>query len=54
VVAGVVVLAYPGISLMTLAVVLGVWLLVFGVMEVGLAFRLRSVGQGAARIATAT
>jgi uncharacterized membrane protein HdeD (DUF308 family) len=54
VVAGVVVLAYPGISLMTLAVVLGVWLLVFGVMEVGLAFRLRSIGQRAARIATAT
>jgi uncharacterized membrane protein HdeD (DUF308 family) len=54
VVAGVVVLVYPGISLVTLAVVLGVWLLVFGTMEVGLAFRLRSVGQGAARIATAT
>jgi uncharacterized membrane protein HdeD (DUF308 family) len=54
VVAGVVVLVYPGISLVTLAVVLGVWLLVFGMMEVGLAFRLRSIGQGAARIATAT
>jgi uncharacterized membrane protein HdeD (DUF308 family) len=53
-VAGVVVLVYPGISLVTLAVVLGVWLLVFGVMEVGLAFRLRSVGQAAGRIATAT
>jgi uncharacterized membrane protein HdeD (DUF308 family) len=53
-VAGVVILVYPGISLVTLAVVLGVWLLVFGAMEVGLAFRLRSVGQGAARIATAT
>jgi hypothetical protein len=38
----------------TLAVVLGVWLLVFGVMEVGLAFRVRSIGQRAARIATAT
>jgi uncharacterized membrane protein HdeD (DUF308 family) len=54
VVAGVVVLVYPGISLVTLAVVLGVWLLVFGAMEVGLAFRLRSAGQAAARIATAT
>ena len=54
VVADVAVLIYPGISLVTLAVVLGVWLLVFGTMEVGLAFRLRSVGQGAARIATAT
>jgi uncharacterized membrane protein HdeD (DUF308 family) len=54
VVAGVVVLVYPGISLRTLAVVLGAWLLAFGVMEVVLAFRLRSVGQRAARIATAT
>jgi len=54
VVAGVAVLVYPGVSLVTLAVVLGVWLLVFGMMEVGLAFRLRSIGQGAARIATAT
>jgi uncharacterized membrane protein HdeD (DUF308 family) len=54
VVAGVVVLVYPGISLRTLAVVLGAWLLAFGVMEVVLAFRLHSVGQRAARIATAT
>jgi uncharacterized membrane protein HdeD (DUF308 family) len=51
---GVVVLVYPGISLVTLAVVLGAWLLVFGVMEVGLAFRLRSIGHGATRVATAT
>jgi len=49
-----VVLAYPGISLVTLAVVLGVWLLVFGIMEVTLAFRLRSVGHAAAGIAPAT
>ncbi len=54
VVAGVVVLVYPGISLVTLAVVLGVWLLVFGTMATGLAFRLRSLGQGATRVATAT
>jgi uncharacterized membrane protein HdeD (DUF308 family) len=54
VVAGVVVLAYPGISLATLAIVLGFWLLVFGVMEIVMAFRLRSVGQAATRPAPAT
>ena len=47
------VLVYPGISLITLAVVLGVWLLVFGVMEIVLAFRLRSVGQAATGVAPA-
>ena len=54
VVAGVVVLVYPGISLVTLAVLLGIWLLVYGVMEIVLAFQLRSVGRTAHRIATAT
>jgi uncharacterized membrane protein HdeD (DUF308 family) len=54
VVAGVVVLVYPAISLLTLAVVLGAWLLVYGVLQIGVAFRLRSAGQAAARIATAT
>jgi uncharacterized membrane protein HdeD (DUF308 family) len=53
VVAGLVVLAYPGISLATLAVVLGIWLLVLGVMEVVLAFQLRSLGH-AALVATAS
>jgi uncharacterized membrane protein HdeD (DUF308 family) len=54
VVAGVAVLVYPGISLATLAVVLGFWLLVYGIMEIVLAFRLRSVGQEATRVAPAT
>jgi len=54
VVAGVVVLVYPGISLATLAIVLGFWLLVYGIMEIVLAFRLRSVGQAATRVAPAT
>jgi uncharacterized membrane protein HdeD (DUF308 family) len=54
VVAGVVVLVYPGISLATLAVVLGFWLLVYGIMEIVLAFRLRSVGHVAASVAAAT
>jgi uncharacterized membrane protein HdeD (DUF308 family) len=52
--AGVVVLVYPGISLATLAVVLGFWLLVYGVMEIVLAFRLRSAGHAATRMAPAT
>jgi uncharacterized membrane protein HdeD (DUF308 family) len=54
VVAGVAVLVYPGISLATLAVVLGFWLLVYGIMEIVLAFRLRSVGEEATRVAPAT
>jgi uncharacterized membrane protein HdeD (DUF308 family) len=41
--AGIILLAYPGISLLTLAVVLSVWLLVLGVMEITLALRIRSV-----------
>jgi uncharacterized membrane protein HdeD (DUF308 family) len=44
----------PGISLATLAVVLGFWLVVFGIMEIVLAFRLRSLGHAPARIAPAT
>jgi uncharacterized membrane protein HdeD (DUF308 family) len=42
IVAGLIVLAYPGISLLTLAIVLGVWLLVFGAMETTLAVRAMS------------
>jgi uncharacterized membrane protein HdeD (DUF308 family) len=54
IVAGVVVLVYPGISLATLAIVLGFWLIVLGAMEIVAAFRIRSVGQAAGRVATAT
>ncbi len=43
IVAGLVVLAYPGISLVVLAVVLSIWLLVFGVMQITMAFRIRSL-----------
>jgi uncharacterized membrane protein HdeD (DUF308 family) len=43
--AGVVVLVFPGISLLTLAIVLSIWLLFFGVMEITLAFRLRSLSH---------
>ena len=54
VVAGLVVLVYPSISLLALAVVLGVWLLLFGIMEIVLAFRLRSLAGAAGRLAAAT
>ena len=54
IVAGIVVLVYPAISLATLAIVLGFWLLVFGIMEIVAAFRLRQAGQAATRVATAT
>ena len=42
VLAGIVVLVYPGISLLVLAVVLGIWLIVFGAMQIMVAFRIRS------------
>jgi uncharacterized membrane protein HdeD (DUF308 family) len=54
VVAGLVVLVYPSISLLALAVVLGVWLLLFGIMEVVLAFRLRSLASAGGRLAAAS
>jgi uncharacterized membrane protein HdeD (DUF308 family) len=44
IVAGIVVLAYPDISLQALAVVLGIWLVALGIIEIALAFRLRSLG----------
>ena len=40
--AGLLVLVYPAISLLTLVVVLSVWLLVLGLMEIYLAIRARS------------
>lgn len=50
VVAGVIVLAYPGLSLVGLAAILGVWLLIFGAMEITAAFRIRQTGRGASRL----
>jgi uncharacterized membrane protein HdeD (DUF308 family) len=47
VLAGIVVLSYPGLTLLGLAVVLGVWLAIFGVMEITLAFRIRRAGHPA-------
>src|SRR5258708_35247311 len=45
--AGIVILLYPGISLLVLAVVLSIWLLVFGVMQITLAFRIRALAHRA-------
>lgn len=42
VLAGLIVLIYPAISLLTLAVVLGIWLLVQGGIQIALAFQARS------------
>jgi len=54
IIVGVIVLVYPAISLTTLAILLGIWLLILGAMEIVLAFRLRSVGRMASQIAPAT
>jgi uncharacterized membrane protein HdeD (DUF308 family) len=52
VVAGIIVVAIPGISVVTLAVVLGIWLAILGLGQIIMAFRLRSearrVGAGSA------
>jgi uncharacterized membrane protein HdeD (DUF308 family) len=52
--AGLVVLVWPAPSLLTLALVLGIWLVIFGVMEIMAAFRLRQVGHAASRLVGAT
>jgi uncharacterized membrane protein HdeD (DUF308 family) len=43
VIAGLIVLAFPGLTLLGLAIILGIWLVIFGVMEVVAAFRLRAL-----------
>jgi uncharacterized membrane protein HdeD (DUF308 family) len=45
IVAGGIVFFFPGISLLVLTLVLGVWLIVYGVISVVGAFRLRSAAQ---------
>jgi uncharacterized membrane protein HdeD (DUF308 family) len=45
VLAGIIVLAYPGISLLTLAGAMGAWFLVLGIMEIVTSFQLRSIAQ---------
>jgi uncharacterized membrane protein HdeD (DUF308 family) len=48
--AGLIVLAFPGLTLLGLAVVLGIWLIIFGIMEMTGAFRLRSGSSEASRV----
>lgn len=47
IVAGIIVLAIPGISLVVLVTVLSIWLIFFGLMEISLGWRLRSARQPA-------
>lgn len=42
VVAGIIVIAWPGPSLVTLAIVPSIWLIIYGIIEITLAFRVRS------------
>ncbi len=44
--AGIIVVAVPQISVLTLAVVLGVWLLFWGIGQIMIAFRLRAAVRG--------
>jgi uncharacterized membrane protein HdeD (DUF308 family) len=43
--AGLVLLVYPGLSLVALAVIVGVWLLVYGLMEISVATQVRSAAH---------
>jgi len=45
IVAGLILLAYPGISLLVLYVIVSIWLLVFGFMEISVAFQIRSASH---------
>jgi uncharacterized membrane protein HdeD (DUF308 family) len=42
IIAGLILLSYPGLSLLTLATIASIWLVVFGLMEISAGFRLRS------------
>jgi len=41
IIAGLILLSWPGLSLLTLAVVAGIWLIVFGVMQLSIANQMR-------------
>ena len=47
--AGLIILSYPGISLLVLATIVAVWLLIFGVGEIFLAFQLRGFATATSR-----
>jgi uncharacterized membrane protein HdeD (DUF308 family) len=43
--AGLILLAYPGISLLVLYVIVSIWLLVFGLMQISVAWQMRSASH---------
>ena len=45
IIAGLILLAYPGISLLVLYVIVGIWLLVFGFMEISIAWQMRAASH---------
>jgi uncharacterized membrane protein HdeD (DUF308 family) len=45
-IAGLIVLAFPGLTLLGLAVILGIWLLMFGILEISAALRIRGRVSG--------
>ena len=45
IISGLILLAVPGISLLVLALVISIWLLVFGIIEITMAFRIRARGH---------
>ncbi len=47
IVAGLILLVYPALSVVILALVVAIWLLVFGFMEIGMAAQARSAEHGA-------
>jgi uncharacterized membrane protein HdeD (DUF308 family) len=47
IIAGIILLAYPGISVLALAVVVSIWLIVYGMMLISVAFQMRSLARRA-------
>ena len=47
--AGIVTLVWPGITLLALAVVIGVWLAIYGLLEIAVSFQLRRLAKVAVR-----
>jgi uncharacterized membrane protein HdeD (DUF308 family) len=43
--AGIILLSWPGLSLLTLAVITGIWLIMFGFIEITIATRVRKLAH---------
>jgi uncharacterized membrane protein HdeD (DUF308 family) len=43
IIAGIILLAYPGISVLVLAVVIAIWLIIYGVMLIAMGFQMRTL-----------